>query len=102
MGKTGGWGGPWVELERPKPPPVEDRYRYWLEAPPELSERCRYWLRQIERGWRPNRHISREGYDSSAQWYGVYIYEYTRVIYPALYALETVPTSSPVGPRPSR
>lgn len=82
--KTGGGGGRWVILERPKPPKVSDRYRYWGEQPPELSERCRYWVRQIERGWRPNRLINRHCYDCSADWYGVYIWEYLHAIYPLL------------------
>lgn len=82
--RTGGGGGVWVGIESPKPPKVTDRYRYWSDPPPEQSERCRYWLRQIERGWRPNKHIAREGYDTSAEWYGVYIWEYLNVIHPAL------------------
>lgn len=35
-------------------------------------------------GWRPNRFIRRYGYDSAAQWYGVWIWEYSEVIYPLL------------------
>jgi hypothetical protein len=73
-----------VELERPKPPRVDDHYRFWGSPPPELSERCRYWLRQIERGWLPNRRISGEGYDASAEWYGIYIWELTEQIWPAI------------------
>lgn len=82
--KTGGGGGAWVEIERPKPPRVSDHYAYWGDPPPEVSERCRYWLRQIERGWRPNRAIRHEGYDSAAQWYGVYIWEHQNLILEAL------------------
>lgn len=82
--KTGGGGGPWVELERPKPPRVADVEDYWADAPPVISDRCAYWLRQIERGWLPNRHIAREGYYSSAEWYGVWLWEYLNLISPAL------------------
>lgn len=82
--KTGGMGGTWVEIERPKPAPVADHYAYWADPPPVRSERCAYWLRQIKRGWRPNRFVRREGYDSSAQWYGIYIWEYLNEIVPAI------------------
>lgn len=88
--KTGGGGVAWVAIESPKPSRVDDRYRYWGNEPPELSERCRYWLRQIERGWRPNRRISIEGYDASAEWYGVYIWEYLYILRPRLYAASTL------------
>lgn len=82
-GKTGGWGSTWVELDKPKPPAVDDHYRYWTSPPPNLSPRCRYWLRQIECGWRPNRRIQREGREA-ASWYGVYVWELTEQIWPAL------------------
>jgi hypothetical protein len=81
--KTGGQETSWIEFDSPKPPPVEDRYKYWGNRPQEISERCRWWLHQIERGWRPNRHIRAEGYDASAGWYGVYIWEYINLIAPA-------------------
>lgn len=88
MGKTGGWGGPWVELERPKPPPVADEYAYWGNPPPKLSPRCVYWMRQIQRGWRPNRRIQIMGWSSSTEWFGVWTWEYLNVIYPKLRELE--------------
>ncbi|AYR03084.1 hypothetical protein KNU21_gp20 [Gordonia phage Nordenberg] len=80
--KTGAQNRPWVAIEKPKPPPVDDEMRYWGERPPELSERCRYWIRQFDLGWRPNRRIQTLGYHSSADWYGVYIWEYLHVIAP--------------------
>ena len=82
--KTGGMGSAWIVLESPKPPPVSDLYQYWSDRPPCLSPRCRYWLRQVERGWRPNRRIRVQGYDGSAAWYGVYIWEYINVICPMI------------------
>ena len=84
MSKTGGMGGEWVEIEKPRPPAVADHYRYWGEAPPERSERCAYWLRQIARGWLPNKRLRAEGYDTSAEMYGVYIWEYLHEIQPAV------------------
>lgn len=92
--KTGGDGGIWVGIESPKPPRVDDHYRYWGSPPPEPSERCRYWLRQIERGWRPNRRIATEGYDAAAHWYGVYLWEYLNVLCPALGASTLADTPS--------
>lgn len=82
--KTGSEGRAWVELEHPKPDPVADRYEYWLKPPPSPSQACQYWARQIERGWLPNRRISSYGYDTSAQWYGVWIWEYLNVLYPMI------------------
>lgn len=82
--KTGTDGRPWIELESPKPPCVRDKYEYWTLPPPEPSERLTYWMRQIERGWRPSRRVGGMSYDSSAGWFGVYLWEYLNVIYPAL------------------
>lgn len=83
--KTGSGGRPWIELERPKPSPIDDdEYRYFGDPPPGLSERCKYWVRQIERGWLPNKHISREGYSVKAEWFGVYIWEYVNVLAPLI------------------
>lgn len=87
--KTGGWGGEWIALDRPKPPPVPDRYAYWTDEPPEVSSRCSWWLRQIGRGWRPNTHLRRLGYDEMADWYGVYIWECLHLILPRLAACRT-------------
>lgn len=84
--RTGSDGRIWVPLEHPRPMPVKDRYEYWTNPPPARSERCTYWLRQIERGWLPNRRWRALGYDTSARVYGVWIWEYLNVIYPALEA----------------
>lgn len=92
--KTGGWGGPWVTLERPKPPPVADRYESWGEQPSAPSLRCVYWLRQIDAGWRPNCSLQRMGYDEAAGWYGVYIWEYLHVLWPRLGELRRAVGSS--------
>lgn len=84
--KTSASCGPWITLD-PKPPKVNDRYRYWVERPPALSSRCVYWVRQIMRGWRPNRRLSCLGYDEKAGWFGVYIWELLNVLGPLLAAL---------------
>jgi hypothetical protein len=90
--KTGGRGGPWVELESPKPPKV-DRYLYWDDPPYRPSERCIYWLRQFMRGWRPNSRILGNGYDSDAEWFGVYLWEYLHLLSPCLDALRELPAA---------
>jgi len=79
-GKTGSHGRPWVLLNRPKPPAVTDPYTYWGDQPPERSARCVWWLEQIDRGWRPNRALRMEACESSAHWYGIYLWEYINVI----------------------
>lgn len=81
--KTGSHGRPWVTLE-PKPPKVEEVETYWGDPPPEPSERCLYWVRQVRRGWLPNKYISREGYHTSAEWYGVWIWEYLHILSPMI------------------
>ena len=82
--KTGGGGGQWVEYDSPKPPAVADHYTFWLDPPPSRSDRCAWWERQIARGWRPSRRVAREGYDASAQWFGVWLWEYLNVLVPAM------------------
>lgn len=66
------------------PPKVSDRYQFWNDPPPDQSPRCRAWVEKIRSGWRPNKRISGMGYDPSAEWYGVYIWEYLNVIVPLL------------------
>lgn len=82
--RTGSGGKPWVVYDSPKPPPVGDRYTYWAHPPPEVSGRAQWWLRQIDRGWRPPRRIRVECYDCSAEWYGIYIWEYLNLLAPAM------------------
>jgi hypothetical protein len=65
--------------------PVDDRYKYWQEPPPEPSPQLLKWVKKIQDGWTPNRRWRQYGYDSSAQMFGVYIWEYLRVIAPLLY-----------------
>jgi hypothetical protein len=68
-----------------------DRYLYWGDPPPEPSEACTKWVERIRNGWRPNRRIRFMGYDSSAEFYGVYIWEYIHVLCPLFRELaETV------------
>jgi hypothetical protein len=63
---------------------VEDRYLYWMDPPPERSDRCAEWVERIEAGWRRNRRIGMMGYDESAQFFGVYMWEWLNVLYPLL------------------
>jgi hypothetical protein len=74
-----------VDVKPPAPPRVTDRYQYWGGPPPEISPRCQWWVHRIEKeGWRPNKRVRAHGYDSSAQFYGIYIWEYLHVIDPLL------------------
>lgn len=57
---------------------------YWIEAPPEPSPKLKRWLEKIQGGWRPNRRIRQMGYYESAEFFGVYIWEYMNVISPQL------------------
>lgn len=62
-----------------------DRYEYWADPPPEPSPRLLTWVEKIRNGWYPNKRIRAEGYDSSADFYGVYIWEYLHVIAPLIW-----------------
>ncbi len=68
----------------PAGPPRVDRYLYWEKEPPQPSERCRWWVERIKGGWKPNRRIGTMGYNASAEWFGVYIWEYLHVLWPLL------------------
>lgn len=67
-----------------KPPAVSNPYLYWGDPPPTPSPRLVWWLERIRQGWSPNRRIGGMGYDESAHWYGVYIWEWQNAIRPAL------------------
>lgn len=58
--------------------------QYWLYSPPELSDNCKIWIDKINKGFIPNRRISRLGYYCSAEFYNVYIWEYLNIISPLL------------------
>lgn len=71
----------------PAPLRVADPYLYWTDKPPTLSARCVWWEARIrDHGWRPNRRIYRMGYDPSAHYFGVYIWEWLHVLSPLLFA----------------
>src|SRR5882757_3439180 len=84
-----------------KPPAVADRDAYWGAAPPTPSPRLAYWLRRLDEGsWHPNKYFRRQGYDGSAGWAGVYVWEYLHVLAPAITAdawasAETLPPYNP-------
>ena len=67
------------------PARVDDVKRYWAEAPPITSERCAWWLKRIvEERWRGNKRIRGLGYHDAAEYFGVYIWEWNEVLFPAL------------------
>lgn len=71
----------------PAPPRVRNLEKWWAEPPPSPSARCLWWLDKINAGWRPGRRIRQLGYYTSAEWYGVYIWEYLHVLSPVLSAI---------------
>lgn len=66
----------------PAPPRVANFEEYWAKPPPLPSPRLTYWLARFNAGWRPNRRISQMGYYEAAEWYGVWIWEYVKIIRP--------------------
>lgn len=85
-----------------KPPPVDDVMRHWLEPPPEPSARCLYWQARYRDGsWAPNKYLMRQGYHGSAEWLGVYIWEWLHVMWPlcrAHYASTALTTADQGAP----
>lgn len=69
-------------------PRVKDVTLHWGEQPPEPSVRLTEWVEKIKAGWRPNRRIHGLGYHESAEWYGVYIWEYLNVLMPLIREME--------------
>lgn len=61
---------------------VDDVERYWSSAPPAPSPRFLYWQERYRDGFRPNRRIRSMGYYCAAEWYGVYLWEYLKQLYP--------------------
>lgn len=70
----------------PAPPRVDDIERYWTEPPPEKSKRCAWWEVRIAGGWQGNKRTRIMGYDAASTYYGVYIWEYSHVLFPLLQA----------------
>lgn len=72
------------------PPPVEDRYEYWMGPPPELSDRCLYWIKRLHDFGHPDRYDWRDiaallhednDWDGNAEKFGVYLWEWFHIIY---------------------
>lgn len=63
---------------------VDNVEEYWGDKPPRPSHRCVYWLLRFKAGWAPNRRIRSFGYYASAEWYGVWIWEYLNVLAPII------------------
>jgi len=61
-----------------------DIFEYWTVAPPERSPRLEYWLNRVEYGWRRNRRIRAMGASESARFFGVYMWEWLNVLWPAM------------------
>ena len=66
------------------PPRVKDIYEFYDRQPPEQSERCKAWVARIKAGWKWNGRISRLGYYSAAEYFGVHVWEYINVLQPLL------------------
>lgn len=58
---------------------------YWNELPPEPSPRLNFWVKRVGEGWRPNKRVRCRGYHSAAEFFGVYIAEYQRILRPLIY-----------------
>lgn len=80
---------------RPPAPPRVDHYAYSTDAPPERSARAAWWVARFEAGWRPNKRVRKMGYDTSAEYFGVYIWEYINVLSPLMNAMITNDESPP-------
>ncbi len=65
-------------------PRVDHVERYWTSPPPEPSKRCLYWRMKIIAGWRGNSRIRGMGYYESAEYFGVYIWEWLHDLSPLL------------------
>lgn len=72
--------------EKHYPSRVLDIELYWVNSPLFLSQRCLHWLRRFEEGWVRNRRVTALGYYCSAEFFGVYIWEYLHILYPVLSA----------------
>lgn len=68
------------------PPRVERMDDYWSSAPPEPSRKLIYWINRFaSTAWRPNKRIRTRDYWDAAHFFGVYLWEYSKVIFPVLY-----------------
>lgn len=74
-------------MKPPAPPRVSDVETFWTE-PPELSPRCKWWMSRIVAGWQRNSRLGGWGYYESAEYFGVYIWEWVNVLSPLLQAAE--------------
>ena len=65
-----------------------DVTEYWSNPPPNPTENLIRWIGKIQSGWRPNRRIRRLGHQRSAEFFGVYLWEYVEVLCPILCKVE--------------
>lgn len=68
------------------PPRVDDVERFWDSPPPEPSKRLQFWMDRVADGWRGNKRIRVLDYYDSAEYFGVYIWEWINVLAPQLQA----------------
>ena len=62
------------------PPRVDNVERYCGDPPPEPSPRLLWWQQRFRDGFSPNKRVRTMGYYESAEWCGVYIWEYINVL----------------------
>lgn len=75
-------------MTRAAPSRVKRIEDYWVDEPPERSARCAWWTARVEGGWRRNGRIKSLGYHESAEYFGVWIWEWINVLSPLLNAKE--------------
>jgi hypothetical protein len=61
-----------------------DVTQYWEAPPPQRSTNCNKWLARFADGWKANRRIRQMGYHEAADFFGVYIWEFTNLLLPAM------------------
>lgn len=85
----------------PTPARVKNMEEFWQYPPPEPSARLSYWIDKLSSvSWQPNRRLSCHGYWYASEFYGVWVWEYTRVLSPVANTWN-LDTSLPVPPNPS-
>ena len=62
-----------------EPPAGHDRHKPY-------TERCEAWVEKINRGWKPPKHIKRNGYSMMVEYFGVLTWEYLDVILKLLWS----------------
>lgn len=82
-------------MSRPTRPDRVDEYRFWGNAPDVPSPRLCYWLDRIADGWTRNRRIASLGYAEASRFFGVYIWEWSNVLWPIFDGSHSIVWSRP-------